>query len=165
MGCKVNKYNLLVTLCTVGIIYMLTKNQSAPLNVRYNNPLNIRTGNDWEGERQQYNDKGYEKFISPDFGFRAAYKLLMTYKHKYGLYTLNDIINRWAPANGEHNGQSYTNHTANYVQYVGSRIGLSGNDVIPEHLYPELMLAMSDFEGAKGAFTLAQAREGVALAA
>lgn len=144
---------------------MLTKQQSAPLNVRYNNPLNIRTGNDWVGERERDIDKGYEDFITPAFGFRAAYKLLMTYKHKYSAYTLETIINRWAPANGEHDGQTYVNHTQSYIDYVGQRLGITSRDPIPDHLYPELMLAMADFEGAKGAFNLNQAREGVALAA
>lgn len=144
---------------------MLTKQQRAPLNVRYNNPLNIRTGNDWVGERERDIDKGYEEFLTPAFGFRAAYKLLMTYKHKYSAYTLETIINRWAPANGEHNGQTYVNHTQSYINYIGQRLGITSSDPIPDHLYPELMLAMADFEGAKGAFNLNQAREGVALAA
>lgn len=146
---------------------MLTKKQQSelPPNVRNNNPLNIRIGNDWEGERERDIEKGYEEFISPAFGFRAAYKLLMTYKNTYGLYTLNGIINRWAPKNGKHNGQTYVNHTENYINYVSNRIGLNRYDEVPAYLYPELMLAMSDFEGADGAFTLAQAREGVALAA
>ncbi|WP_405600466.1 MULTISPECIES: hypothetical protein [unclassified Pseudoalteromonas] len=144
---------------------MLVKKQNnTPMNVRYNNPLNIRTGNDWVGERERAIDKGYEEFLTPAFGFRAAYKLLMTYKNKYSAYTLETILNRWAPANGEHNGQTYVNHTQNYIKYVGQRLGITAHDAIPEHLYPELMLAMSDFEGAKGAFNLHQAREGVTLA-
>ncbi len=109
-------------------------------------------------------EKSDEEFLTPAFGFRAAYKLLMTYKNKYNAYTLETILNRWAPANGEHNGQTYVNHTQNYIKYVGQRLGITAHDAIPEHLYPELMLAMSDFEGAKGAFNLHQAREGVALA-
>jgi hypothetical protein len=164
MGCRVNKYNLLVALCSVGFIYMLTKQQSAPLNVRYNNPLNIRTGNDWDGERERDIEKGYEEFITPAFGFRAAYKLLMNYKNWYGADTLQTIINRWAPAKGSHDGQTYVNHTQSYIKYVSERIGINPSDEIPAHIYPELMLAMADFEGAKGAFNLSQAREGVALA-
>lgn len=164
-----SRYSLLVALCSAGFIYMLTKKQintssSAPINVRYNNPLNIRTGNNWDGERQRDIEKSYEEFLTPAFGFRAGYKLLMTYKNKYNAYTLETILNRWAPANGEHNGKNYVNHTQNYIKYVGQRLGIASNEQVPEYLYPELMLAMSDFEGAKGAFNLNQAREGVALA-
>lgn len=165
MRCKVNKHSVLVSLCTMGIIYMLTKQQTyVPPNVRNNNPLNIRIGNDWDGERERDIEKGYEEFITPAFGFRAGYKLLMTYKHKYKRYTIDRIIKRWAPKKGKHNGKTYVNHTENYIKFVSSRTGLNRHDVVPEHVYPELMLAMADFEGAKGAFNLSQAREGVALA-
>ena len=143
--------------------------KTLPRGVRNNNPLNIRESKgdttQWKGEALLDSDKAFEEFKNPAFGFRAAYKLLMTYKHKYSAYTLETIINRWAPANGEHNGQTYVNHTQSYIDYVGQRLGITSRDPIPDHLYPELMLAMADFEGAKGAFNLNQAREGVALAA
>lgn len=86
----------------------------------------------------------------------------MTYKNKHGQ---RYHFNRWGPANGEHDGQTYVNHTENYINYMSNRIGLNCYDEVPAYLYSALMLAMSDFKGAKGAFTIAQAREGVALAA
>ena len=50
-----------------------------PRGIRNNNPLNIRKGNDWQGERHPQTDKEFEEFESLTMGFRAAFKLLKNY--------------------------------------------------------------------------------------
>ena len=131
-----------------------------PRNVRNNNPLNIRAnGIEWNGAVGD--DGEFVKFESPEMGFRAAFKTLMTYRNKHGLTTVEGIINRWAPVEDD-------NHTENYIDFVHSRLGTSRawffDDEIPLEEYPQLILAMADFEGAKGAFNLTQVQRGIALA-
>ena len=77
-----------------------------PRGIRNNNPLNIRrTAKDqWQGLRAQQTD-------ASEFGWRAAFYLLTrTYYHKYRLFTIRAIINKWAPPN--------ENLTATYIQNV-----------------------------------------------
>ena len=83
-----------------------------PRGIRNNNPLNIRRGKDqWKGLRAQQTDASFCQFESLEFGWRAAFYLLTrTYYHKYRLFTIRAIINKWAPPN--------ENLTATYIQNV-----------------------------------------------
>ncbi len=83
---------------------------------RNNNPLNIRKGvSRWEGRAKEQNDAEFVTFCSMAMGYRAAWKLMDSYRLrllKQGLsYTLNNIILCWAPpAEG--------NDTHAYIQAV-----------------------------------------------
>ena len=95
-----------------------------PRGIRNNNPLNIRRGKDqWQGLRAQQTDANltsdrlssrsadskqasvcshydaeFCQFESLEYGWRAAFYLLTrTYYHKYRLYTIRMIVNKWAP--------------------------------------------------------------------
>ena len=84
-----------------------------PRGIRNNNPLNIRrTAKDqWKGLRAQQTDASFCQFESLDYGWRAAFYLLTrTYYHKYRLFTIRAIINKWAPPQ--------ENLTATYIQNV-----------------------------------------------
>ena len=84
-----------------------------PRGIRNNNPLNIRrTAKDqWKGLRAQQTDASFCQFESLEYGWRAAFYLLTrTYYHKYRLYTIRMIINKWAPP--------HENLTATYIQNV-----------------------------------------------
>lgn len=145
------------SLLVLGVLYM---SKSTPRNVRNNNPLNIRISSDnWVGSSGD--DGEFVKFETPEYGFRAAYKTLLTYRAKHGLDTVEGIINRWAPVEDD-------NHTENYIDFVHSRLGTSRSlifdDEIPLDKYPQLILAMADFEGAKGAYSIEQVKQGIALA-
>lgn len=49
--------------------------------IRNNNPLNIRRGTSrWVGRREIVTDKDFEEFTSMPFGYRAAWKLMDTYR-------------------------------------------------------------------------------------
>lgn len=68
------------------------------------NPGNIKASkaNAWEGKTgQTYEKKGdkFETFESPEMGFRAMFKLLETYKNKYGADTIEKIIGKWDKGN------------------------------------------------------------------
>ena len=68
------------------------------------NPGNIKASNAnaWEGKTGlTYEKRGdtFETFESPEMGFRAMFKLLETYKNKYGADTIEKIIARWDEGN------------------------------------------------------------------
>ena len=78
-----------------------------PRGIRNCNPLNIRRGKDqWKGLLKVQNDKSFYQFKAMEWGYRAAFRLLRTYRVKYQRYSVRTIIERWAPPN-ENNTQAY----------------------------------------------------------
>ena len=140
-----------------GYYYMSRK----PKNVRNNNPLNMKESADWKGERKLNLDKKFEEFTSAEYGFRAGYIDLLQ-KLERGVNTVESIISVWAPS--PKNSSDDHNETAAYIEYVADKMNISEfQDITPNDL-PEMMLAMADFEGAKGHFTIDQANGGMLLA-
>ena len=96
-----------------------------PRGIRNNNPLNIRrTAKDqWKGLRAQQTDASFCQFENLEYGWRAAFYLLTrTYYHKYRLFTIRAIINRWAPPN--------ENLTATYIENVCRLTGIPPDEPI-----------------------------------
>lgn len=119
----------------------------APRSVRNNNPGNIRISKaDWQGKVG--NDGEFETFDSPEMGARAMAKLLTNYQSKYGLNTVNGIINRWAPA-------SDNNDPKGYAAQVARNMGIDPNDEIDLRSNPEMLRNMMSYminvEGGRGA--------------
>ena len=82
-----------------------------PRGIRNNNPLNIRKGNNWQGEVSSSTDGEFEQFVSMQWGIRAGFKILKNYMTGYGgrvkaLTNVHDIIHRWAPPS-ENNCKAY----------------------------------------------------------
>ena len=82
-----------------------------PRGIRNNNPLNIRKGNNWQGEMSSSTDGEFEQFVSMQWGIRAGFKILRKYMTGYGgrvkpLTNIHDIIHRWAPPS-ENNCKAY----------------------------------------------------------
>jgi len=136
-------------------IYLMTR---TPKNVRNNNPLNIEKGADWKGLQAIQNDVRFAQFTHAKWGFRAGYIILLQYLER-GDNDLQKIINKWAPSGTDDN-----NHTDNYIGYIADKVELSPSETVTPDLLPEIMLHMSNFEGGKGHFTLAQAQQGEQLA-
>lgn len=94
-------------------------NDNLPRGVRNNNPGNIRmnAANDWEGKIpiNQNTDGEYEQFTEYVYGVRAMIILLQTYKDKYDLITIRDIISRWAPPP--------KNPTVEYINFISDFTG------------------------------------------
>ena len=88
-----------------------------PRGIRNNNPLNIRRSKDqWQGLRAQQTDSQFCQFETLEYGWRAAFYLLTrTYYHKYRLFTIRAIVNKWAPPN--------ENLTATYIENVSRLTG------------------------------------------
>ena len=99
---------------------------TTPRGIRNNNPLNLREdihgGDAWDGEALLDWDSSFEEFKSPKWGIRAGAKTLRNYQRLYGLYTVSDIINRFAP--------SVENNTASYVEHVASKLGVHAEQAI-----------------------------------
>lgn len=97
--------------------------------VSNNNPGGLVKGVHWKGEVKCAGR--FECFKSPLYGIRAMAKTLRTYKVKYGINTIEGIINRWAPP--------HENNTKSYIRFV-NRAASSSNDTIA------LIKAMITFE-------------------
>ncbi|MEB1611440.1 structural protein P5 [Xanthomonas arboricola] len=92
-----------------------------PRGVRNNNPGNIdRTGVAWQGEDRiaaaRAREARFAVFDTPEYGFRALVKTLLTYQRKHGLRTVRDIINRWAPP--------VENDSGAYARQVATALGV-----------------------------------------
>ena len=105
-----------------------------PRGIRNNNPLNIRVGNDWQGERKPNTDGAFEQFQTMQYGYRAAFKLLKTYMGKYRCHTIRQIIHKWAPPR--------ENDTNAYVKRVAG-ISKLNPDVIIAFWHKQTMIDLA----------------------
>lgn len=121
-----------ILLATLTAALLLVKGSSIMARgIRNNNPANIRGASyQWLGEVGRDN-QNFVVFSSPVYGIRAAYRVLQTYRNKYGLMTPSGIINRWAPPN--------ENNTSAYVAHVANTLGVGEHDAITLDKYPELI--------------------------
>lgn len=78
---------------------------ATPRGIRNNNPLNIRKGNNWQGERPTQTDPSFEEFQSLEMGIRAAFIIIRNYM-KRRINTPRKIIETWAPRS-ENNTAAY----------------------------------------------------------
>lgn len=97
-------------------------NKKLPRGIRNNNPLNIRKGNNWLGERKYQTDPAFEEFESLQMGIRAGFKILRNYingskSRAARCNTIATIISRWAPET--------ENLTSAYIKTVSDLTGLS----------------------------------------
>lgn len=91
---------------------------------RNNNPLNIRKGvSRWEGRAKEQNDAEFVTFCSMAMGYRAAWKLMDTYRlrlHKQGMsYTLHNIIHSWAPPAEGNDATAYIRAVVHILENLG----------------------------------------------
>lgn len=91
------------------------RSETLPRGIRNNNPGNIRLSKiRWQGQKAVQFDQDFVEFDSPEAGLRALMKVLLTYYRKYGLDTVQSIINRWAPP--------HENATDGYAEHVARRL-------------------------------------------
>ena len=92
--------------------------KSLPRGIRNNNPGNIRkSGDAWQGLADIQPDTEFFSFADPVYGIRALAKILRNYRDRYGLNTVQGIINRWAPP--------VANNTDAYVRMVANKVGVA----------------------------------------
>lgn len=95
--------------------------------IRNNNPLSIRKGCNWYGERHPQIDRDFEEFESMELGIRAAFVLLRNYITGYNgrsakFNTIRKIVRRWAPP--------VENATQRYIDFVCKKTGIDQNQVV-----------------------------------
>lgn len=94
-----------------------------PRGIRNNNPGNIRlSAARWHGQKSVQTDTSFVEFETPVAGLRALMRLLLTYYFKYGLNTVESIINRWAPP--------HENATDHYIHSVSRHLRITRREPI-----------------------------------
>lgn len=90
---------------------------------RNHNPGNIRRcGVRYRGERRPSCDPAFKEFESDEWGYRAMFVLLESYRRRYGIDTLRAIVTRWAPP--------IENDTENYIRFVAKRAEVDPDAVL-----------------------------------
>ena len=104
------------------------------------NPLNIRrvAGTRWKGQAATQTDRQFVQYESMEWGLRAAFCLLRTYRNKYKANCIRDIITRWAPPS--------ENDTDAYIKNVCLWTGFGGLQRLTEKDWPRLVQAMAKQE-------------------
>lgn len=154
------KQKILVTLLVVGfVVFGGKKVYDSTRGLRNNNPGNIRkTGDNWQGLSDNQTDVSFFQFTHAKWGIRAMAKLLKNYQTRYGLNTVNDIINRWAPP-VENNTSSYVSHVAELLEVSPYQsINLNDTDVLTK-----LVEGVIKHENGFNPYSIEAIAEGVAL--
>ena len=91
--------------------------------LRNNNPGNIRRSRvRYKGEVRPSRDPDFKEFSTMAYGYRAVFVLLDTYRIRYGLTTIRQMLNRYAPPT--------ENFTEGYVRFVADYSGVMPDEVI-----------------------------------
>jgi len=99
------------------------KKNELPRGLRNNNPLNIRKNSDvFQGEVNPGRDGQFKQFKTMAYGYRAGFKILFNYYHKYKLDTIRKMVTRWAPPK--------ENHTEKYIKAVSDYVGIPADDLL-----------------------------------
>tara|TARA_A100001515_G_scaffold140251_1_gene135763 strand:+ start:18648 stop:19181 length:534 start_codon:yes stop_codon:yes gene_type:complete len=117
---------------------MLGQPGSADAAIYNNNPGNIRTSpTQWNGEVTKPGE-AFERFESMPYGIRASAKILRTYGKKYGIDTINKIIDRYAPPEDNNpNNANYARHVSNGSGFgVDEKIDLNDPQVLMKLMRP-----------------------------
>ena len=91
--------------------------------LRNNNPGNIRRSRvRYKGEVRPSRDPDFKEFSTMAYGYRAVFVLLDTYRSRYGLTTIRQMLNRYAPPT--------ENFTEGYVRFVADYSGVMPDEVV-----------------------------------
>ena len=111
------------------------------------NPGNIRRSRvRYKGERHPSTDVAFKQFESMEWGYRAMFVLLDTYRVRYGLTTLREMISRYAPPE--------ENHTGLYIDMVCNMTGIAPDeelDTRDRRVMVPIVAAMSRVENGRAA--------------
>lgn len=87
------------------------------------NPGNIRRSKiRYKGEKLPSRDSEFKEFESMAYGYRAMFVLLDTYSRRYGLCTIRQMLNRYAPP--------VENFTEGYIRFVSEKTGIAPDEII-----------------------------------
>ena len=123
--------------------------------LRNNNPGNIRRSRvRYKGEVTPSRDPEFKEFSSMAYGYRAMFVLLDTYRSRYGLSTIRQMLNRYAPPE--------ENFTEGYVRFVADYSGVMPDESVDTRADMDMIpivSAMSKIENGVAA-NLADVEEG-----
>jgi hypothetical protein len=103
-----------------------------PRGVRNNNPGNIRrSGSAWAGLSAEQTDPEFARFDDAVMGLRALMRLLLAYRYKYGLESVEQIIRRFAPP--------HENDTDGYIRFAARDMGVKREDALDLSSAPRLV--------------------------
>lgn len=106
------------------------------------NPGNIRQSKIlYDGERHPSRDSEFKEFVSMAYGYRAMFVLLDTYSHRYGLCTIRQMLNRYAPPS--------ENFTEGYIRFVSEMTGIAPDEFLNSRAARDMVpvvAAMSQIE-------------------
>lgn len=145
------------------LLEVLMAHQPDTRCTKIHNPgcIEANPSNEWLGKEDVCDDPRFECFSSPVEGLRALTILLLNYQEKYGLRTIEEIVDRYAPP-GE-------NPTSNYATFVAKQMGISSTEEIDlrdYHTMLSILKAIVKFENAgfeydKGTYECAAIAGGV----
>ena len=106
------------------------------------NPGNIRQSKTrYKGERRPSRDSEFKEFESVAYGYRAMFVLLDTYSRRYGLCTIRQMLNRYAPPK--------ENFTEGYIRFVSAKTGIASDEIVNSRAARDMVpivAAMSQIE-------------------
>ena len=112
------------------------------MSLIYNNPGNIRPGEDYAGETGEFytalDGSKYVIFDSPEMGLRALFVDLRSKITQFN-GDIDQIVNKYAPPTDG-------NPTTKYASFVKNKMG---KDVVTEADLPDLVFAFVSFENKK----------------
>lgn len=133
--------------------------KSLPRGIRNNNPGNIRkSGDAWQGLADIQPDTEFFSFADPVYGIRALAKILRNYRDRYGLTTVQGIINRWAPP--------VENNTSAYVRAVAAKVGVAPTEPLAWDAgqLRRLVSAIIQHENGQQPYSMATIADGISRA-
>lgn len=111
------------------------------------NPGNIRQSKTrYKGERHPSRDSEFKEFESMAYGYRAMFVLLDTYSRRYGLCTIRQMLNRYAPPS--------ENFTEGYIRFVSEKTGIAPDEIVNSRAARDMVpivASMSQIENGKPA--------------
>ncbi len=106
------------------------------------NPGNIRRSRvRYRGEVVPSRDVEFKEFETMAYGYRAMFVLLDTYRRRYGLITIRQMLSRYAPPE--------ENFTESYIRIVSQRTGIDADCRVNTRLASDMIpivRAMSEVE-------------------
>ena len=94
--------------------------EKLPGGIRNKNPGNIKLGTNWDGLADEQSDPVFCVFKEAVWGIRALVKILLTYRFHHKRFTVESIIERWAPPS--------ENDTDAYIVFVCRRLDVNPTD-------------------------------------
>ena len=111
------------------------------------NPGNIRRSKTrYKGEKLPSRDSEFKEFESMAYGYRAMFVLLDTYSRRYGICTIRQMLNRYAPP--------VENFTEGDIRFVSEKTGIAPDEIINTRAARDMVpvvAAMSQIENGKPA--------------